>query len=307
MVAFPSPKKLVRRAGFPFTAPPVPASVTPPPKKPTSGVDFETDWARRPVARVVRRALHETVVEAAVRAVADPTVRALDRLEHLDHDAPVIFTANHHSHVDTPLLLRRVPLPWRDKLFVAAAADYFFPNRIAGTASALGLNAIPLERTKINRRSALAAAELLDDGWSMLIYPEGGRSPDGWGQEFRGGAAYLAAKCNVPVVPIHLSGTDKILPKGKNLPSPGSTTITFGAPLYASAGEDARKMAARIEHAVATLADEAETDWWQARQRAHRGTTPSLTGPKQVPWRRAWAKSASTTGGRNAKRRWPEL
>lgn len=302
----PRPMKALKRLGFPFTPPPVPASVVPPAKKPTSGVDFETDWARRPVARAVRRVLHETVVETAVRLVADPVVRGLDRLTDLDPDTPVIFTANHHSHVDTPLLLRRLPSPWQDKVFVAAAADYFFPNRVAGIVSALGLNAIPLERTKVSRRSALAAAELIDDGWSMLIYPEGGRSPDGWGQEFRGGAAYLAAKCNVPVVPVHVSGTDKILPKGKNLPSIGTTRLTFGAPLHAGEREDARKMAARIEHAVAVLADEDETDWWQARKRAYRGDTPSLAGPNAVAWRRAWAKSA-TTGRGGQPRRWPEL
>ena len=60
-----------------------------------------------------------------------------------------------------------------------------------GALSALAIGAIPIERTKVNRRSADLAAELIDDGWSMLIFPEGGRSPDGWGQPFRGGAAYL--------------------------------------------------------------------------------------------------------------------
>ena len=54
------------------------------------------------------------------------------------------------------------------------------------------MGAIPIERTKVTRRSAHQAAALLDDGWSMLIFPEGGRSPDGWGQPFRGGAASLA-------------------------------------------------------------------------------------------------------------------
>ena len=66
------------------------------------------------------------------------------------------------------------------------------------------MGAIPIERARVGRRSADYAAGLIDDGWSLLIYPEGGRSPDGWGQTFRGGAAYLALRCGVPVVPVHL-------------------------------------------------------------------------------------------------------
>ena len=60
----------------------------------------------------------------------------------------------------------------------------------------LVIGAIPIERSKVTRRSADQAAELIDDGWSMLIFPEGGRSPDGWGQPFRGGAAYLSSRCS---------------------------------------------------------------------------------------------------------------
>ena len=77
------------------------------------------------------------------------------------------------------------------------------------------MGAIPIERARVGRRSADMAAGLIDDGWSLLIYPrEGGRSPDGWGQTFRGGAAYLSLRCNVPVVPIHVGGTGAILRKG---------------------------------------------------------------------------------------------
>ncbi len=287
----PTPRQLLRRAGFPWTAPPVPRGVEPAAKPSTVGADFETAWARTPAARTFRWLLHEAVLEPTVRLVADPTRAGLDRLAHLDGTQPLIFVANHHSHLDTPLLLRRLPRPWRTKLFVGAAADYFFPNRFTGGAAALALNAIPIERNRVNRRSALAAAELIAEGWSMLIYPEGGRSPDGWAQEFKGGAAYLAIRQAVPVVPVHISGTDKILPKGASRPRRGSTVLSFGDPIVARPGEDARRLSARIEAGVAALADEATSDWWQARQRAHAGATPSLSGPDVVSWRRAWLRS----------------
>ena len=104
-----------------------------------------------------------------------------------------------------------MPAPWRHKAFVAAAADYFFGNRTTGALSALFIGAIPIERTSINRNTIDKAVTLLRSGWSMVIYPEGGRSPDGWGQEFRPGAAFLAKQAGVPVVPVLIRGTFDIL------------------------------------------------------------------------------------------------
>ena len=148
----------------------------------------------------------------------------------------MIFAANHHSHLDTPLVLTSLPEVWRHKMFVAAAADYFFRNQVTGAVSALILNAIPIERTRVNRRSADDAAALIEDGWSMLIFPEGGRSPDGWGQPFRGGAAYLSLRCGVPVIPIYIDGTGRILGKGMRFPKASRTVITFGVAAVAGGG-----------------------------------------------------------------------
>ena len=72
-------------------------------------------------------------------------------------------------------------------------------------------------------------------------------------------------------------------------------------------GEDSRRLAARIETAVAELADEAATDWWQARKRAAAGDTPSLQGPSSGAWRRTWALGDRKPGRRRPKRAWPEL
>jgi 1-acyl-sn-glycerol-3-phosphate acyltransferase len=290
---------------FVLRTPPTPGGVEPLDEPAKVGVDYPTEWARRGPARLARLAVHEVLMEPVIQVVARPAVDGLHRLAGIDEDQPVIFAANHHSHVDTPLLLRMVPRPWREHLFVGAAADYFFPNRLKGAASALVLNAIPIERTRVSRRSTLAAADLIVDGWSMLIYPEGGRSPDGWGQEFRGGAAYLAIRCGVPIVPIHVQGTDKILPKGRRLPAPRRTRVTFGDPLWPSEREDSRHMAARLERSVASLADEVATDWYAARLRFHARTTPPLTGPDGPSWRRAWAHSARDAGSTSG-RRWPQ-
>jgi 1-acyl-sn-glycerol-3-phosphate acyltransferase len=240
----------VARLSFPLRATPVPNGVEPPPPVRHTGTDFDTDWARSQPARVARLALVEGVMRPVMSLVASPAVKGLDRLDRLD--GPVIFAANHHSHADTPLMLTTVPEPWRHRLVVGAAADYFFRTRIGGSIAALAIGAIPIERTKVGRQSASLATDLIGDGWSLLIFPEGGRSPDGWGQPFRGGAAYLAIRCNVPVVPVHLQGTGRILRKGKKLPQPSRTTVTFGDPLQPGEDENSRAFAARLGQALGT-------------------------------------------------------
>ena len=197
-------------------------------------------------------------------------------------------------------------------MVVAAAADYFFDKRWKAAISALALNAIPIDRELTGRKSSDLIRELIDDGYSLVIYPEGGRSPDGWGQSFKGGAAYLSARTGVPVVPVFIDGTGVIFGKGMKRPSPGRTTVVFGSPLRPEPDESTRRFAARIEAAVTVLGDEALTDFWTARRRAADGTSPTLSGPEYQGWRREWALAERRSIGhaglrRRQQRPWPDL
>jgi 1-acyl-sn-glycerol-3-phosphate acyltransferase len=299
----PAPLSWLRSLGFPYTAAPTPRGVAPRAEPERLGDAYDTDWARTPLARWTRRAALETLGRAATELTCRPEVRNGDRLEQLE--GPAVFVANHHSHLDTALVLTHLPRPWRDELVVAAAADYFFDTHAKAALAAWAYGAVPMERTRVSRRSADRAAALIDRGWSLLIFPEGGRSPDGWGQPHKGGAAYLAVRCGVPVVPLHLEGTGRVLPKGARRPRPDRVVLNLGAPLVAGEDDDARSMAARIEAAVAELADETRTDWWEARRRAHRGDTPSLSGPAADSWRRAWT-APDRRPATPRRRRWPD-
>lgn len=309
-------RTVIGRTGFPYRAPTVPRSVEALPRKGRTGIDFETDWARTPTAKRVRNTLVNGPLKATVKVLADPRVQGLDRLADLrrlgDDAPPLIFVANHHSHLDAPLMLTSIPLPWRENIFVVAASDYFFTTRVTSAASALGLGAIPIDRSTVSRRTSDLAAELIADGMSMVIFPEGGRSPDGWGQPFKGGAAFLADKCGVPVVPVHIDGTGAIWGKGARRLEPGSVTVTFGAPLRMRPDENVRRFSDRIERAVSELGDESLYDWWTARRRAADGATPRLTGPESTGWRRAWAlgehrRKGAAARRRRTKRRWPRF
>ena len=292
------------RLGFPYAAPPIPTSVEMPEDTSNIGANYDTEWARRPSARLARTALVETVIRPSISMIAKPHRQGYDRLRALPRDQSALFVANHHSHLDTSLLLTSIPLPWRHKLVVAAASDYFFDKRMKATMSALTIGAFPINRHSMGRASADQAAEIINVGNSILIYPEGGRSPDGWGQPFKGGAAYLALRCGAPIVPIYLAGTGRIWRKGQRWPKPSTTSVIFGDPIWPTETDNTRRLNARIESAVATLGDELATDWWQARKRFHQHGAPSMSGPEVSSWQRAWALGDRTRRSRK-KPVWP--
>ena len=303
------------RYGFPYRRPTVPAHVELEREPSRLGGAYDTDWARRPIARAVRGVIIEGPMRLAVRTVASPQVTGLDRLTDLlrvDEPAPVIFAPNHHSHIDTGVMIRSIPIAWRRELVVAAAADYFFDAHWKAALSALALNAIPIDRDATSRATFDRLRDAIADGSSLIIYPEGGRSPDGWGQDFKGGAAYLSSRTGAPIVPVHIDGTGEIFGKGATSLSPGRTTVVFGTPLLAADGENTRRFNERIEAAVTRLGDETLTDWWTASRNAASGRSPKLSGPDHNGWRRQWQlgekRRLSTAGIRRRRaRRWPDL
>jgi 1-acyl-sn-glycerol-3-phosphate acyltransferase len=296
--------RLLNRLPFPYSAPQWPAGVAREAPERRIGLAYDHDWSRRYGVRLARAVVLDNVARPAARLLAPATVRGSEHLRHLE--PPVIFAANHASHLDTPLLLTQLPVEFRHKTVVAAASDYFFDRTWKATLWSFALAAIPMERTRVNRRSADTAVELLADGWNLVIFPEGGRSPDGWGQPFHpGGAAYLAKRARCPVVPVYLHGTRHVAPRQAHPdPAPGGSgsegragrrlrrspvDVVFGSPLTVGADENARRFGARVERAVATLRDEVTSDWWQARRRAATGAGPSTRGPDVAQWRRTWA------------------
>ena len=274
-------------ARFPYGAPTWPTAVPRPRAVGRTGVDYDTAWSRRYPVRLARAAVLDGVTRPLVHAVASPTIEGLDRLESVT--CPAIFAPNHASHIDTPLVLVSLPERIRHRTAVAAAADTFFDKRWRAALAAFAIGAIPIERIRVSPQSTRLAADLIQDGWSLIIFPEGGRSVDGWARPHRAGAAHLALRTGAPVVPVHLEGTRRIQKKGTKGIRPASTLVSFGQPLRPEQGEDARKFAARVERAIAVLADEESVGFWQARRRASAGATPTLVGPASAPWRRTWA------------------
>jgi 1-acyl-sn-glycerol-3-phosphate acyltransferase len=248
---------------------------------------FPTAWARTPLARAAREAILTLGMRPLVWTETAPRVYGLENLEGLE--PPVLFVSNHTSHLDATLILTTLPRRWRERTATGAAADYFFDTWWKSIATALVYNAFPIDRSGRGRGTA-SARQMLADGWSLIVFPEGTRSPDGWMQRFRTGAARLAIEHRVPVVPIAIRGAFAAMPRGRAWPRPGRLPISvrYGAPILPREGEDHRALTRRMYQAVAELFDEDRSTWWEAQHRASRGETPSPAGPAGPRWLRVW-------------------
>ncbi len=226
------------------------------------GLDYPTKWGRRYSARFIRHLFQHYFVRPFLRWAATIEVRGL---ENLDDQRPFILAANHSSHLDTALVLSALPKRVRNRTVVAAAMDNFFMDKKTAFRTVLFFNAIPVDRHKVNRRSAQIALELVEDHWNLLIYPEGGRTPDGQLQEFKGGAAYLAERAKAPVIPTYIHESGYLQgPRWAKAPlyvdAPSQrrhhVIIAFDKPLRSDEGESIRHFNARIEAAVEHLGRE---------------------------------------------------
>lgn len=190
---------------------------------------YRTAWSRRLPARVLREVLLTCVLGPIVWWLGRPQVRGRSHL--VDLAPPVVFAANHASHVDTPTLLRSLPGRWRRRTVVVAAADYFYTDPVRAAAVSLAFGTIPVERDGVSEVSAARMHRLLARGWNLLLYPEGTRSRDGRIGALYRGAAVLATTHRLPLVPIGLEGTHHVLPPGASLPRRHPVVVRIGAPL----------------------------------------------------------------------------
>ena len=149
-------------------------------------------------------------------------------LEKLDPHASYVVCPNHVSYMDTPVLLTHVPVNFR---FLAKKELFAIPL-LGGHLGRAGNISVPLEDPRAALRVLSAAGKAMKDrGLSMLVFPEGGRSEDGQIQPFKDGAAYLAIKGGVPLVPIAIVGIGDVLPIHTHQLKPGPVTLRIGDPI----------------------------------------------------------------------------
>jgi 1-acyl-sn-glycerol-3-phosphate acyltransferase len=173
---------------------------------------LDTSWARGSAARAVREGMLFGVFSPLIDLYTRGRVHGLEHLEAAE--PPVLFVANHSSHMDTPLILRSLPKPWRDKTAVAAAADYFYRVPWLAHGVSLAFNTVPVDRKGAADDAAADLVRLIGDGWSIVIFAEGTRSRDGVIGRLHSGAALLAAEHEMAIVPVLVTGTHGVMPPG---------------------------------------------------------------------------------------------
>lgn len=211
-------------------------------------------WARQEPVRTIRYLIQRGLLLPFTEAMSHPKVEGREWVSELDR--PVIFAANHSSHADTSLILHALTDTARDRTVVAAAADYWYKRPLLGNIVSLFLNTFPFSRTGGAQGQLHASSTLLKSGWNLVLFPEGSRSPDGRIQEFKPGVGHLANETGTPVVPVHIRGAQRIMPKGQKLPLPAAARVRIGKPMLPARNEGSREFTARVESAVKALSRE---------------------------------------------------
>ncbi len=183
-----------------------------------AAAQLDIPFARSRVAGLMREWFMRFVLQPMMDVYAARRATGRERLAGLR--GPVILVANHASHMDTPVILAALPRRLRKRTAVAAAADYFYRYRLVAFLVSLVFNTVPIDRRGggVGKAGGTHLDKLLDQGWNLLLYPEGTRSRNGGPGRLRRGAAVLARAHNLAVVPIRVTGTSAAMPPGRLWP-----------------------------------------------------------------------------------------
>jgi 1-acyl-sn-glycerol-3-phosphate acyltransferase len=151
----------------------------------------------------------------------------VDGLERLDPERTYVFTPNHQSVIDIPLMVSYLG---RNPAFLAKKELFKIPIFGWGITQ---MRVVPVDRSNSAAaiESARRATHNLQTGKSYVVYPEGTRSPDGRALPFKKGAFLMAVDAHVPVVPVTISGSFRVMPKGTVRLFPGTIQVTIGEPI----------------------------------------------------------------------------
>jgi long-chain acyl-CoA synthetase len=224
--------------------------------KPETGI---FGWPLSPFVRSIGLILQQVLVWPLVHVLYRVKITGREKLDGLR--GPVMFAPNHCLHWDNGIILTSIPISWRWRLAVAAAADDIFGNRLNGFFSAVLANAFPLAREGAIRRSLELLGARLDRKFSVLIYPEGKLTLGGPMQAFKSGTGLIAVEGATPVVPMKLKiGNVSIIDHLDRKWEPfrvngwrGNVEVVFGDAIYFPAGTPPNEATAKIQAAVAAL------------------------------------------------------
>ena len=208
------------------------------------------DWGMRWWCRMLRGLLQRTLVFPLLNLTYSLRVVGSENLKGLA--GPVLLTSNHHLGMDHLLITKAVPLKWRRRMAIAAAAR-LWRNPVRWLLNPLLGNGFPLAREGAVRPSLENMGRIMDNGWSVLIFPEGELTFGGPMKPFMTGTGLVAVEGRIPVVPLRLHIRSPGFPGRFPLLRRGSVEVQFGEPLHFSPGTDYQDATAVVEEAVGSL------------------------------------------------------
>ncbi len=242
----------------------------------------------------LRRALPPSPIEIMLRTRLTLDVHGADELP--DRTGPTVIVANFASPADPALVLTALPERWRLGTTVTLPADiprWWRPIR----RTVLLRESL---RTTLHHTTSEQIADLLDRGRTVVCFPEGQRSRDGFLAPFRVEIAGLAVERGVPVLPVGLRGSYAAIPADARWPVRGRprVSVRLGTPRRPEAGESAAALATRLHDEVRRLVEEDASSWW-ATQRNADGRN---VAPPTASWRRIWEQTQAPTAGGRTRR-----
>lgn len=174
----------------------------------------------------------------------------IEGLDHLHKDGPYIFMSNHQGSYDIFSILGYLPFQFK----WLAKKELFAIPVLGWGMTAVGYISIDRAGTRETVEAMNKAARKIRQGMSMVIFPEGSRSPDGSIQPFKKGGFTLAIKSKVPIVPVAIAGSREIIPKDQWTVSPGDIRIQIGQPIETEhcSMKDRNSLMERVREAISS-------------------------------------------------------
>lgn len=223
-------------------------------------------WPQSWPIRAIRLAAYYLLVWPATYLLAAPRIRGRENLRALR--GPALVISNHVTYVDIGWILAALPMRLRHRLATAMRGERIydmrhpapelgwlerFGERIAYPLVLTFFNVFPLPKESGFLRSFSFIGDLTDRRWSVLVFPEGITTVDGRVAPFRSGVGLLAARLNIPVIPMRLDGLFDLKEKNRSFAWPGHVKVTIGKPVTFSASDKPEEIARELQRRVEEL------------------------------------------------------
>ena len=234
-------------------------------KTPQSGYQYPS-WAQRWPITWIREAIYYLLTWPATLIMAHPKLVGRENLEGVQ--GPLLISCNHVTYIDLGFALLALPPRLRRKLAVGMWGELLWEmwrppqswswfKRLSykvGYYLVVALfDVFPLPQQSGVRESFAYAGDSVDRGYSVLVYPEGVRTPDGKPSPFRSGLGMLAARLNVPVLPLRIDGLWEMKLSGRKIAKRGELTVVIGKPMSFPPDTPPEEITNQVEHATWTM------------------------------------------------------